>query len=80
MRTGLNSATGLPLLPRVLPRAGESKSSATGTQTRVARVRAEYPNQLDYSGVGWWILLPLTVFFVLSFPLSAAAAVASASA
>ncbi len=26
--------------------------SATGTRTRVARVRAEYPNQLDYSGVG----------------------------
>ena len=25
--------------------------SATGTRTRVARVRAEYPNQLDYSGV-----------------------------
>ena len=25
-------------------------SSATGTWTRVARVRAEYPNQLDYSG------------------------------
>ena len=27
------------------------KDSATGTRTRVARVRAEYPNQLDYSGV-----------------------------
>ena len=26
------------------------RSSATGTRTRVARVRAEYPNQLDYSG------------------------------
>ena len=25
------------------------KNSATGTRTRVARVRAEYPNQLDYS-------------------------------
>ena len=25
--------------------------SATGTRTRVARVRAEYPNQLDYSGI-----------------------------
>ena len=24
--------------------------SATGTRTRVARVRAEYPNQLDYGG------------------------------
>ena len=27
-----------------------NKYSATGTRTRVARVRAEYPNQLDYSG------------------------------
>ena len=27
-----------------------SKTSATGTRTRVARVRAEYPNQPDYSG------------------------------
>ena len=26
------------------------KNSAMGTRTRVARVRAEYPNQLDYSG------------------------------
>ena len=26
------------------------KNSATGTRTRVARVRAEHPNQLDYSG------------------------------
>ena len=26
--------------------------SATGTRARVARVRAEYPNQLDYSGCG----------------------------
>ena len=26
------------------------KNSATGTRTRVARVRAEYPSQLDYSG------------------------------
>ena len=28
-------------------------TSATGTRTRVARVRAEYPNQLDYSGFVW---------------------------
>ena len=28
-------------------------NSATGTQTRDARVRAEYPNQLDYSGFCW---------------------------
>ena len=28
----------------------QKKHSATGTRTRVARVRAEYPNQLDYSG------------------------------
>ena len=31
-----------------------SKASATGTWTRVARVRAEYPNQLDYSGIDAW--------------------------
>ena len=30
---------------------GPEPNSATGTQTRVARVRAEYPDQLDYSGV-----------------------------
>ena len=29
------------------------ENSATGTRTRVARVRAEYPNQLDYSGSDW---------------------------
>ena len=28
-----------------------AQTSATGTRTRVARVRAEYPSQLDYSGV-----------------------------
>ena len=32
-----------------------SKGSATGTRTRVARVRAEYPNQLDYSGVVFFV-------------------------
>ena len=30
--------------------ARRPKTSATRTRTRVARVRAEYPNQLDYSG------------------------------
>ena len=30
------------------------RSSAAGTRTRVARVRAEYPNQLDYSGLVIW--------------------------
>ena len=33
-----------------LPHWGRPKDSAAGTRTRVARVRAEYPNQLDYSG------------------------------
>ena len=28
----------------------ENRHSVTGTRTRVARVRAEYPSQLDYSG------------------------------
>ena len=27
------------------------KTSASGTRAQVARVRAEYPNQLDYSGM-----------------------------
>ncbi len=31
--------------------AERNANSATGTRTRVARVRAEYPNRLDYSGV-----------------------------
>ena len=35
-------------LAAVLGAAGSN--SATGTRTRVARVRAEYPDQLDYSG------------------------------
>ena len=30
-------------------------NSATGTRTRVARARVEYPNQLDYSGFCWGI-------------------------
>ena len=36
-------------LPSSTPQ-GRGKNSATGTRTRDARVRAEYPNQLDYSG------------------------------
>ena len=34
----------------------EAIYSATGTRTRVSRVRAEYPNQLDYSGC--WLYHP----------------------
>ena len=37
------------------------ENSATGTRTRVARVRAEYPNQLDYSGACKCILDYLAV-------------------
>ena len=33
--------------------------SATGTRTRVARVRAEYPNQLGYSGLICVVALPV---------------------
>ena len=44
-------------------------NSATGTRTRVARVRAEYPNQLDYGGhvhpqkktFTWWVQLSRTM-------------------
>ena len=28
------------------------QNSGTGTRARVAQVRAEYPNQLDYTGAG----------------------------
>jgi hypothetical protein len=31
-----------------------NQNSATGTRTRVARVRAGYPNQLDYGGSALW--------------------------
>ena len=41
-RPGSTRAVGQP--------GGGAEHSATGTRTRVARVRAEYPNQLDYSG------------------------------
>ena len=37
------------------------QNSATGTRTRVARVRAEYPNQLDYSGSAVHVL-PMFAF------------------
>ena len=46
-------------------------NSATGTRTRVARVRAEYPNQLDYSGVGsrsWFRVLPREIQVALQGP------------
>ena len=35
---------------RSLPDRSHLINSAIGTQTRVARVRGEYSNQLDYSG------------------------------
>ena len=41
---------GMAMLPL---RVWLPENSATGTRTRVARVRAEYPNQLDYSGDGY---------------------------
>ena len=36
--------------------------SATGTRTRAARVRAKYPNQLDYSGVMWFMAWNFAIF------------------
>ena len=41
------------------------KSSAT--RTRVARVRAEYPNQLDYSGGDVLIVVDCTLAFLKHF-------------
>ena len=53
---GIRNACRAPSVPTFAP--GDTlafcKCSATGTRTRVARVRAEYPNQLDYSGVWTW--------------------------
>ena len=43
---------GLIVAQRANTHAHARKHSATGTRARVARVRPEYPNQLDYSG--WW--------------------------
>ena len=47
--------------------------SATGTRTRVARVKAEYPNQLDYSGVGVGnktcsVVVSIRLWFLLPVP------------
>ena len=43
------------------------KDSVAGTQTRVSRVRAKYPNHLDYNGlvgchVGHKLLLKVAIF------------------
>ena len=48
---------GLQLSGLQLPAA----NSATGTRTRVTRVRAEYPNQLDYSGDGGLAVFSKTI-------------------
>ena len=40
-------------------------NSATGTRTRVARVRAEYPNQLGYGGSEGIVHVFVSVFFTL---------------
>ena len=42
---------GATFLLLTLQESSANKNSAAGTRTRVARVRAEYPNQLDYSGL-----------------------------
>ena len=49
---GIRNACRAPSVPTFAPGGTLAfcKCSATGTRTRVARVRAEYPNQLDYSG------------------------------
>ena len=47
-------------------------SSATGARTRVARVRAEYPSQLDYGG---WVAPRLTHYINVLFLRCAACSV-----
>ena len=49
------AACGSQLCLLSMPSHEARRNSATGTRTRVARARAEYPNQLDYSGF-WWEL------------------------
>ena len=47
-----------------VPRQQVFPYSATGTRTRVARVRAEYPNQLDYGGSAVeWIKIKNKIIF-----------------
>ena len=45
-----------PMCFRTCRVSAVGKISATGTPTRVARVRAEYPDQHDYSGSGQTVL------------------------
>ena len=44
-----------------------SKDSATGTRTRVAGVRAEYPNQLDHSGFTCDAVMGARLHFLVAF-------------
>ena len=67
-RTGLSNPPGLPRLPCPPPQACVLKNSATETQTRVAGVRAGYPNQLDYSGLAFGSFL---VYASLLWPTTA---------
>ena len=51
--SSLLAAASLACLPELLPRASNkshSQSFATGARAQVARVRAAFPNQLEYSG------------------------------
>ena len=57
MKAGARGRHNWSQVARVRPtyltrRLEEQKSSAAGTRTRVERVRTQYPNQLEYSGVG----------------------------
>ena len=57
MRPSIHHVISISLvLSHIQARADEAKHihtvSVTGTRTRVARARAEYPDQLDYSGSG----------------------------
>jgi hypothetical protein len=43
------------------------KNSVAGTRTRVSRVRAEYPNQLDYNGACEWCEIVVVKYSILKF-------------
>nr|PNR37322.1 hypothetical protein PHYPA_020430 [Physcomitrium patens] len=49
IRADLTRGKGLEFYCSLLFYSGDS---VAGTRTRVARVRAEYPNHLDYNGCG----------------------------
>ena len=55
------------IFPRLFSALLDVINSTTGTRTQVARVKAEYPNQLDYSGVVVGLLQFYFAYYCLPF-------------